>query len=147
MSIPVLFHDDDRKVHAHSSIDQFSKFIATYERGGWTPIEFDYLDYVDCDHVVSHPVIIEFDDKLGYYFPIDECEFETDDVLLMEQRGIVLHELPECMGEGFYQAWEDNDVIINFDNNTSLSTRNKCHLRIGVDYLLAEDFLPSDDVE
>ena len=147
MSIPVLFHDDDRKIHAHSSIDQFSKFIATYERGGWTPIEFDYLDYVDCDHVASHPVIIEFDDKLGYYFPIDECEFETDDVLLMEHRGIVLRELPECMGEGFYQAWEDNDVIINFDNNTSLSTRNKQRLRIGTDYLLAEEFLPADDVE
>lgn len=147
MSIPVLFHDDNRKIHAHSSIDQFSKFIATYERGGWTPIEFDYLDYVDCDHVASHPVIIEFDDKLGYYFPIDECEFETDDILLMEQRGIVLHELPECMGEGFYQAWEDNDVIINFDNNTSLSAHNKQRLRIGTDYLLAEEFLPADDAE
>lgn len=147
MSIPVLFHDDDRKVHAHSSIDQFSKFIATYERGGWTPIEFDYLDYVDCDHVASHPVIIEFDDRLGYYFPIDECEFETDEVLLMEQRGVVLRELPECMGEGFYQAWEESDAIINFDCGTSLGTHNKQHLRIGIDYLMAEDFLPADDAE
>ena len=147
MSIPVLFHDDDRKVHAHSSIDQFSKFIATYERGGWTPIEFDYLDYIDCDHVESHPVIIEFDDRLGYYFPIDECEFETDEILMLEQQGIVLRELPACMGEGFYQAWEDNDVIVNFDDDTSLSTRNKYHLRIGTDYLLAEEFLPADDAE
>lgn len=147
MSISVLFHDDDRKVHAHSSIDQFSKFIATYERGGWTPIEFDYLDYVDCDKVASHPVIIEFDDRLGYYFPIDECEFETDDVLLMEQRGIVLRELPECMGEGFYQAWEESDVIVNFDCGTSLGTHNKQHLRIGTDYLLCDDFLPADDVK
>lgn len=147
MSLQILYPEEDRKIHAHSSIDQFSKFIATYERGGWTPIEFDYLDYVDCDKVASHPVIIEFDDRLGYYFPIDECEFETDDVLLMEQRGIVLRELPECMGDGFYQAWEESDVIINFDCGTSLGTHNKQHLRIGVDYLLAEEFLPADDVE
>ena len=143
----VLFHDDDRKVYAHSSIDQFSKFIATYERGGWTPIEFDYLDYIDCDKVVSHPIIIEFDDKLGYYFPIDECEFETDDVILMNTRGVVLRELPECYGEGFYQAWEDEQEIINFDNCTSLGTHNRQRLRIGTDYLLAEEFLPADDAE
>lgn len=143
----VLFHDDDRKIHAHSSIDQFSKFIATYERGGWTPIEFDYLDYIDCDKVVSHPVIIEFDNELGYYFPIDECEFETDEVLLMDTQGLVLKELPECYGEGFYQAWESGQEIINFDNNTSLGTHNKYRLRIGMDYLLSEDFLPAEDAE
>lgn len=143
----VLMHSDDRKVHAHSSIDQFSKFIATYERGGWTPIQFDYLDYVDCDKVVSHPIIIEFDDKLGYYFPIDECEFETSDVILMDQQGIVLHELPECYGEGFYQAWEDGQEIINFDNGTSLGTRNKQRLKIGLDYFVADEILPADDPE
>ena len=145
--IPILFHSDDRRVHAHSSIDQFSKFIATYERGGWTPIEFDCLDYIDCDKVVSHPVIIEFDDELGYYFPIDECEFETDEVVMFEQRGVVLKELPECMGEGFYQEYEEGEQIINFDNGTSLSTRNKYHLRIGTDYLLSDEFLPADDAE
>lgn len=145
--IPILFHSDDRRVHAHSSIDQFSKFIATYERGGWTPIEFDYLDYIDCDKVASHPVIVEFDDNLGYYFPIDECEFETDDYLLFDQRGVVLRELPECMGEGFYQAFEESENIINFDDNTALSTHNKQRLRIGTDYWLCDEFLPPDDVE
>lgn len=145
--IPILFHDDDVKVHVHSSIDQFSKFIATYERGGWTPIEFDHLDYIDCDKVVSHPVIIEFDDDLGYYFPIDECEFETNDYPLFDQRGVVLRELPECMGEGFYQAFEDNEVIINFDDGTALSTRNKQHLKIGTHYWLADSFLEPDDGE
>lgn len=143
----VLFHDDDRRIHEHSSIDQFSKFIATYERGGWTPIEFDYLDYIDCDKVVSHPVIIEFGDEIGYYFPIDECEFETDDYILTDERGVVLKELPECMGEGFYQAWEDSENIINFDNNTALGTRNVYHLKIGIDYLLADEFLPAEDAE
>lgn len=143
----ILFHDDDRKIHAHSSIDQFSKFIATYERGGWTPIEFDQIDYIDCDKVVSHPIIIEFDDRLGYYFPIDECEFETDEIPLFDIQGVVLHELPACMGEGFYQAWESSENIINFDCGKSLGTHNKYRLRIGTDYYLAEDFLPADDVE
>ena len=147
MSIPVLFHSDGPKVHAYSSIDQFSKFIATYERGGWTPISFDYLDYIDCDKPVSHPVIIEFDDRLGYYFPIDECEFETDEYVLPETAGVVLRELPECMGEGFYQAYEKSDLIVNFDDNSALSTHNRYMLKIGTDYLLAEDFLPADDAE
>lgn len=145
--IPVLIHDDDRKIHEHSSIDQFSKFIATYERGGWTPISFDYLDYIDCDKPVSHPVIIEFDDRLGYYFPIDECEFETDEYVLTETAGVVLKELPACMGEGFYQAYEKSDLIVNFDDNSALSTHNRYMLKIGTDYLLAEDFLPADDAE
>lgn len=143
----ILYHDDDRKIHAHSSIDQFTKFIATYERGGWTPIEFDYLDYIDCDKVVSHPVIIEFDDKLWYYFPIDECEFETDEIPLFDIQGVVLRELPECYGEGFYQAWENSEDIIGFDCNRSLGTHNKYRLKIGTDYYLAEDFLPADDAE
>lgn len=143
----VLIHEDDRKIHAHSSIDQFSKFIATYERGGWTPISFDYLDYIDCDKPVTHKVIIEFDDRLGYYFPIDECEFETDEYLLLDNQGVVLRELPECMGSGFYQAWENSESIINFDGCSALGTHNKYNLKIGVDYLLAEDFLPAEDAE
>lgn len=143
----ILFHDDDIKVHAHSSIDQFSKFIATYERGGWTPIEFDQIDYIDCDKVVSHPIIIEFDDQLGYYFPIDECEFEEGEVLLFDHQGVVLRELPECDGEGFYQAWEEGEEIVNFDNSTSLGAKNRQHLRIGTHYWLADSFLPPDDAE
>lgn len=143
----VLIHDDDRKIHAHSSIDQFSKFIATYERGGWTPISFDYLDYVDCDKPATHKVIIEFDDKLGYYFPIDECEFETDEYILPETSGVVLRELPKCMGEGFFQAYDKSDLIINFDNGSALGTHNRYKLKIGTDYLLAEDFLPADDAQ
>lgn len=142
-----LIHDDDRRVHLHSSIDQFSKFIATYERGGWTPISFDYLDYIDCDKPVSHKVIIEFDDGLGYYFPIDECEFETDEYILPETAGVVLKELPECMGEGFYQAYEKADLIVNFDDGSALGTHNRYKLKIGTHYWMAEEFLPPEDAE
>lgn len=143
----ILIHDDDRRVHAHSSIDQFSKFIATYERGGWTPIRFDYLDYIDCDKPVSHPVIIEFDDKLGYYFPIDECEFETDEYILPETASVVIRELPECMGEGFFQAYDKSQEIINFDDGSALGTHNRYKLKIGTHYWLADDILPADDPE
>ena len=143
----VLFPNEERRTTTHSSIDQYHKFIATYERGGWTPIEFDYLDYIDCDKVVSHPVIIEFDDKLGYYFPIGECEYDTDEYILTDRHEIVLEELPDCMGEGFYEAWNKSQDIINFDNGTSLGTHNKYRLRIGQDYYLAEEFLPADDAK
>ena len=143
----VLYADEDRRVKVHSSIDQFSKFIATYERGGWTPIRFDYLDYIDCDKPVSHPIIIEFDDNIGYYFPIDECEFETDEYVLPETAGVVLKELPACMGDGFYQAYEKSDLVINFDDGSALGTHNHYKLKIGTDYWLADDILPADDPE
>lgn len=143
----ILFHDDERKVKAYSSIDQYSKFIATYERGGWTPIEFDYLDYIDCDKVVSHPVIIEFDDKIGYHFPIGECGFTTDEYLLMDKEGTELRELSECMGGGFYEAYDKSKIIINFDDNSALGTHNRYRLKIGMDYFLADEILPADDPE
>lgn len=143
----ILFHDDERKVKAYSSIDQYSKFIATYERGGWTPIEFDYLDYIDCDKVVSHPVIIEFDDRIGYHFPIGECGFTTDEYLLMDKEGTELRELSECMGGGFYESYDKSKVIINFDDDSALGTHNTYRLKVGYDYFLADEFLPADDPE
>ena len=65
MAMKMIPHSDKREVEALSSIDQYRKFIATYERGGWAPIEFDYLDYIDCDKIVSHPVMMECGDDVG----------------------------------------------------------------------------------
>lgn len=143
----ILYHDDDRHINVHSSIDQYSKFIATYERGGWTPIQFDYLDYIDCDKVVSHPVIIEFDDKIGFHFPIGECSFVTDEYVMPDYESVELRELPECMGGGFYQAFDNGEMIINFDDNSALGIHNTYKLRIGQDYWLADTILPADDPE
>lgn len=140
----ILVNSDNPKVHAHSSIDQYSKFIATYERGGWTPIEFDYIDYISCDHVVSHPIIIEFDDKIGYNFPEGEYEYSTDLYQKFDYAGTELRELNECLGEGFYEAYDSGEEIINFDNS-ALGTRNNIRLRIGKDYYLADEFLEAEE--
>ena len=148
----ILFSDEERRVRVHSSIDQYSKFIATYERGGWTPIEFDFIDYIECVgckggdkyRVVTHPVIIEFDDKIGYHFPIGECCVIADEYLKFDRMGTELLPLPECMGDGFYESVKDGEEIINFDD-AALGVRNKYRLRVGQDYFLAEKFLPADD--
>lgn len=139
-------HSDTRDIEALSSIDQYKKFIATYERGGWAPIQFDYLDFIDCDHVESHPVIIEFGDKIGYNFPIDEYEYYTDEYPIFNRQETETRLLSECLGDGFYEAFVDEDNIVNFDDS-ALATRNKIILKVGQDYYLAKKILPPIEEE
>lgn len=150
----VLFPSEEKRIKTLSSIDQYSKFIATYERGGWAPIEFDFIDYIKCIgceggdkyEVVTHPVIIEFDDPIGYNFPIGECELITDDYLKFDRSGTELLPLPECMGDGFYERALDGEEIINFDDS-ALGIRNNYRLKIGQDYYLADEILPAADTD
>lgn len=148
----VLFPSEEKRIKTLSSIDQYSKFIATYERGGWAPIEFDFIDYIKCIgceggdkyEVVTHPVVIEFDDSIGYNFPIGECDFITDDYLKFDRNGTELLPLPECMGDGFYERALNGEEIINFDDS-ALGVRNNYKLKIGQDYYLADEILPAAD--
>lgn len=148
----VLFPSEEKRIKTLSSIDQYSKFIATYERGGWAPIEFDFIDYIKCIgceggdkyEVVTHPVVIEFDDSIGYNFPIGECDFITDDYLKFDRNGTEILPLPECMGDGFYERALDGEEVINFDNS-ALGIRNNYKLKIGQDYYLADEILPAAD--
>lgn len=148
----VLFPSEEKRIKTLSSIDQYSKFIATYERGGWAPIEFDFIDYIKCIgceggdkyEVVTHPVVIEFDDSIGYNFPIGECDFITDDYLKFDRNGTEILPLPECMGDGFYERALDGEEIINFDNS-AIGVRNNYKLKIGQDYYLADEILPAAD--
>lgn len=149
--IDILFPDEGRNVVAHSSIDQYRKFIATYERGGWAPIEFDFLDYVNCIscdggdkyEAVTHPVIIEFDDAIGYNFPIGECAYDAYEYPKFDRMGTELRVLPEEMGDGFYEAVKEGEEIVNFDN-AAVGTMNNYRLKVGQDYYLAADLLPGD---
>lgn len=146
----ILFSSEKPSVKSHSSIDQYHKYIATYERGGWTPIEFDYIDYIECVDcaggdkykVVSHPIIIEFGDNIGYHFPIGECEITSDDYLRLDRDETELLPLPEFYGSGFYEAHDKSEVIPNFDDGTALGIRNNYKLKIGQDYYIADEFLP-----
>lgn|GEM_PF-1990984 len=149
----VLFPSEEKNIKMLSSIDQYSKFLSVYERGGYTPIEFDFIDYIKCIgceggdkyEVATHPVIIEFDDPIGYNFPIGECEFVTDEYLKFDREGTELLPLPECMGDGFYERALDGEEIVNFDNGTALGTRNNYRLKIGQDYYLANEVLPAEE--
>lgn len=150
----VLFPSEEKRIKTLSSIDQYSKFIATYERGGWAPIEFDFIDYIKCIgceggdkyEVVTHPVVIEFDDSIGYNFPIGECELITDDYLEFDRNGTELLPLPECMGDGFYERALDGEEVVNFDDS-ALGVRNNYKLKIGQDYYLADEILPAADAD
>lgn len=151
----ILFPNEEKKTKTLSSIDQYHKFIATYERGGWTPIQFDYLDYIECIgceggdkyKVVSHPVVIEFGDKIGYHFPIGECTYTADEYLMLDKEEIELLPLPEFYGDGFYEAHYKGQVIPNFDDGSGLGVRNNYRLKIGLDYTLANEILPAEDRE
>lgn len=151
----ILFPNEERRTKTLSSIDQYHKFISTYERGGWTPIQFDQLDYIECIgcsggdkyKVVSHPIVIEFGDKIGYHFPIGECGYTTDDYILLDQKETVLLPLPEFYGDGFYESYEENQIVPNFDDGSGLGVRNNYRLKIGMDYTLASKILPADDPE
>lgn len=149
----VLFHEDDPKVKVHSSIDQYKGFFAAYERGGETPIEFDYIDYVKCvgqcgeRTIVSHPVILEYGDSLGYNFPIYECEYTTDDYPTYDREVVETRVLPEEYGEGFYEAYDKSQAIINDDDGGALGIRNNYKLKIGTDYYRTDKILPHDDIE
>lgn len=140
----IIKAEDDKHILTKSSIDQYRGFIATYERGGWTPIEFDQLDYIDCDKVVSHPVIIEFADTIGYNFPIGECGYTTDEYQKFDRKETELRPLPECIGDGFYEAYVDEEDIINFDDS-ALGTRNEYRLKIGQDYYITDEILPAGE--
>ena len=148
----ILFPSEEKKVKALSSIDQYNKFIATYERGGWAPIEFDFVDYIKCIdcqggdkyEVKTHPVIIEFDDKIGYNFPIGECCITTDNYLKFDRNGTELLALPEYYGDGFYERALDGEEIVNFDDS-ALGIRNNYRLKIGQDYYLADEILPAEE--
>ena len=68
----ILFHDDNPMVHERSSVDQFKDSLSVYRGGTRYPIEFDQIDYIECDRIVSHPIIVD-DDEIGFYFPDAFC--------------------------------------------------------------------------
>lgn len=146
-TMSILMHDDTNSVKQYSSIDQFSTFLSDYRGGVNIPIEFDEIDYISCDKVESHPIIVDNGENIGYIFSDGEHEYITDEYPLFQREEDVLKELPPEYGDGFYQAHEKYDSITNFDNDEALGIRNRNRLRIGQHYYLADEILPADDPE
>lgn len=125
-----------------SSISQArnSKLSTTNDLGQFFPVIWDHLDYIDCDRVKSHPIIVSTVDELDYQYPVRECTYYTDEYVYVDEQGIELRTLPHWFGEGFYQAYVDSNDFVNFDTE-AFGTRNKETLQSGLYYVESADRL------
>lgn len=143
----ILYPVNDAQVHRHSSIDQFRGFLSTMVKGGWAPIVFDQLDGINCETIISHPVIISFGGDVGYIFPEAHCTYASDHFVTVDKEGVEQKLLPECFGGGgeFYDAFIKSNSFINFSNDSSLGVHNTKTTRTGLSYVTADDNLPAVD--
>lgn len=148
MAFPILYpNENDEQVQRHSSIDQFRGFLSTMVKGGWAPIVFDQLDGINCETVISHPVIISWGGDIGYIFPEAHCTYASDHFIYTDKEGVEEKVLPECFGGGgdFYLEYVNKNTFINFDNDASLGVHNTKTTRTGLSYVLANENLPAID--
>ena len=144
----ILYPDEgNEQVHRHSSIDQFRGFLSTMVKGGWAPIVFDQLDGINCETIISHPVIISFGDDIGYIFPEAHCTYASDHFVYFDKEGVEQKLLPECFGGGgeFYDTFIKSNSFVNFSNDSSVGTHNLKRNRVGLSYVIADETLPAAD--
>lgn len=143
----ILYPVDDAQVHRHSSIDQFRGFLSTMVKGGWAPIVFDQLDGINCETIISHPVVISWDDSIGYVFPEAHCTYASDHFVYFDKEGVEEKVLPECFGEGgeFYYEYIKSNSFVNFSNDSSVGAHNEKRLRTGLSYVICDKSLPPAD--
>lgn len=142
----LLPDENNEQIHRHSSIDQFRGFLSTMVKGGWAPIVFDQLDGINCETVISHPVILSLGDDIGYIFPEAHCSYASDKFVYFDKEGVEQRILPECFGGGgeFYDAFIKSNSFINFDDS-SLGVHNTIRLRTGLSYVTCDKTLPAED--
>lgn len=133
---------DEHRTVTKSSISQArgTKLSLSNGVGAFLPIVFDNLDYIDCDRVESHPIIVSTVDDLDYQYPVRECTYYTDEYVYVDEHGSELRKLPHWFGDAFYTKYVDTNNFINFDTE-SLGTRNKETLQSGLGYAVATDTL------
>lgn len=140
----ILFADEKEYTKRHSSIDQYNGFLNVVTRGGATPILFDSLDGITCEKVHSHPIIISFGDDIGYHYDDAHCRYASDMYYYFDRETTELKPLECWFGEGFYESYSEGTSFVNFDD-ASLGLHNEKELRIGTDYVLADEILPAID--
>lgn len=135
----------DSTVKRHSSANQFASCPLTVMKGGIpTPVTFDMVDYISCNRVVSHRAMLAEENNIGYNFPMMFTRKATDVYAVYDKAGVVVKQLPAWAGEGFYKEVETGKSLLTGDTN-ALGVHNVEHLRIGLDYVLAEQTLPASD--
>lgn len=140
----LLPDENNEQIHRHSSIDQFRGFLSTMVKGGWAPIVFDQLDGINCETIISHPVIISFGGDIGYIFPEAHCTYASDKFVYFDKEGVEQRLLPACYGGGgeLYDTFVKSNSFVNFSDDSSLGMHNKKQLRTGLSYVLADENLP-----
>lgn len=144
MKIEYLNDADETNIHRHSSINQHKGFLSVKKGGVSVPLRFDSLDWINCDGIKTHPVIISGGDDIGFNYPVGHFSYFTDTYLIMDRKEIVAKQLPEWYGKGWYEKVLKEKVFTNFDGS-SLGLRNRVNLRVGLDYVIADEMLDSAD--
>jgi hypothetical protein len=145
MKLEYLNDADEYTVKRHSSIDQYKSFLSVKKGGVNVPLRFDKLDFINCDGMKTHQVIISEGNDLGFNFPVGHYTFFTDTYLIGDRKEVVAKKLPEWFGTGWYEKALNEKVFTNFDDS-SLGERNRVDLRIGLDYISSDDILePADE--
>lgn len=143
----ILYPDESPQVKTHSSIDQFKDYVHVVKQGGPVPIVFDQIDYIgECSGVHSHPVVITFGEG-EYVYPEGRCTYVSDKFIYVDQEGVESRLLPECQGgKGeMYETFVRSNSFLNFDDDSSFGVHNRTTLRVGLDYVKADESLPPVD--
>lgn len=146
MKVEYLNDADENNIHRHSSVNQYGGFLAVKKGGVNIPLRFDSLDWIDCEGIKTHPIIVSDGTDIGYNFPVGHYTYFTDDYLIMDRKEVTIQKLPKWYGEGWYEKALNEKVFTNFDDG-SLGVRNRVDLRIGLDYATADEYLDSADEE
>lgn len=144
MKLEYLNDADEVNIHRHSSANQYGNFLAVKKGGINIPLRFDKLDWISCDGVKTHSVIISDGDDIGYNFPVGHYTYFTDTYLIMDRDKVVVKQLPKWYGEGWYEKSLRDKTFTNFDGS-SLGERNRVDLTIGLDYILTDEMLDNAD--
>lgn len=146
MKVEYLNDADENNIHRHSSVNQYGGFLAVKKGGVNIPLRFDSLDWIDCEGIKTHPIIVSDGTDIGYNFPVGHYTYFTDDYLIMDRKEVTIQKLPKWYGEGWYEKALNEKVFTNFDDG-SLGVRNRVDLRIGLEYAAADEYLDSADEE
>lgn len=146
MKVNYLNDADETNIHRHSSINQHKGFLSVKKGGVSVPLRFDSLDWINCEGIKTHPIIISDGTDLGFNFPVGHYTYFTDTYLIMDRKEVVVKKLPEWYGAGWYEKALNERILTNFDGS-SLGERNRVDLRIGLDFVASDEILePSDDL-
>lgn len=146
MKVNYLNDADETDIKRHSSINQYGSFLSVKKGGVNVPLRFDSLDWINCDGVKTHPIIVSDGTDLGFHFPVGHYTYFTDTYIIMDRKEVVVRKLPEWFGKGWYEKALNQRVFTNFDD-VSLGERNKVNLRIGYDFVKSENILDDADEE